>query len=211
MTIEQTISRLRQLVQLEVQHNWHDITFLGIVNGHRDSASQCCVNFVNLDSNLANVRLQECPVATANEQGYIVFPKGKQIRWLAQQIVILPTLQGYPLTGLSLRLVLTWWAEDAQIFVNGKLVQQGDLFDSSARVLITKDAQPGQEYLITIRLVSPHHDIGALMRSHLIYEKSDSSQLDPGLVADEVTVLQKYLAQFQPEHLVDIGSRIRKV
>ena len=186
-TIEQFIAKLRQLVQLEVQDNWRDITLLSIVN---------------IGNNLAKVDLQKCQPAAVNEQNYIVFAKGKQIKWLAQQIIIPPTLQGYPISGLSLRLVLTWWAEDAQIFINGKLVQQGDLFDSSARVLITNHAQPGQEYLVTIRLVSPNHDIGALMRSHLLYEKLDTPEnIDPGLIANEVTVLSKYLTQFQPEHL----------
>ena len=195
-TIEQFIVQLRQLIQLEVQHNWRDITLLSIVN---------------IGNNLAKVNLQECKTAAVNEQGYIVFAKGKQIKWLAQQIIIPPRLQGYPIPGLSLRLVLTWWAEDAQIFINGKLVQQGDLFDSSARVLITNYAQPGQEYLVTIRLISPNHDIGALMRSHLLYEKLDTPEnIDPGLIADEVTVLYKYLAQFEPEHLDVLATALDK-
>ncbi len=195
-TIEQFIAKLRQLVQLEVQDNWRDITLL---------------NIVNIGNNLAKVDLQECQTAAVNEQGYIVFAKGKQIKWLAQQIIIAPTLQGYPISGLSLRLVLTWWAEDAQIFINGKLVQQGDLFDSSARVLVTDHAQPGQEYLVTIRLVSPNHDIGALMRSHLLYEKLDTPEnIDPGLIADEVTVLYKYLTQFEPEHLDVLATALDK-
>ena len=78
-----------------------------------------------------------------------------------------------------------------KIFVNGVLLQQGDLFDSSARVLITENASPGREYLVAIRLITPHHDIGALMRSHLVYE-SNLAEIDPGLVADELTVLYKY-------------------
>ncbi len=196
LTIEQFIAKLRQLVQLDVQHNWRDITLLSIVN---------------IGNNLVKVDLQECQTAAVNEQGYIVFAKGKQIKWLAQQIIIAPTLQGYPISGLSLRLVLTWWAEDAQIFINGELVQQGDLFDSSARVLITDHAQPGQKYLVTIRLVSPNHDIGALMRSHLLYEKLDTPEnIDPGLIADEVTVLYKYLTQFEPEHMDLLATALDK-
>ncbi len=195
-TIEQFIAKLRQLVQLEVQHDWRDITLLSIVN---------------IGNNLAKVDLQECQTAAVNKQDYIVFAKGKQIKWLAQQIIIAPTLQGYPISGSSLRLVLTWWAEDAQIFINGKLVQQGDLFDSSARVLITDHAQPGQKYLVTIRLVSPNHDIGALMRSHLLYERLDTPEnIDPGLIADEVTVLYKYLTQFEPEHLGVLTTTLNK-
>ena len=183
--IERTIDKLRQLVRLEVQQSWRDLTLLSIVN---------------LSHNLAQIDLQQCQTATVNERGYIVFPQGKQIKWLAQKITIPQTLRGYPLSGLSLRLVLTWWAEDAQIFINGESIQQGDLFDSSARVLVTDNALPGSEYLISIKLVSPYHDIGALMRSHLLYE-SNTSQIDPGWVADEITVLCKYLSQFEPERL----------
>jgi len=180
--IENAIANLRQLVKLETQSGWLDL-------GDSQSSGD----------------LGQYAAATLNDKGYIVFPPGKQLKYLAQQITISPTLQGYPLQGLSLRLVLTWWADDAQIFINGELVQQGDLFDSLARVLITNDAQPGSTYLITIRLVSPGHDIGALMRSHLLYEHEDS-QIDPGMVADELTVLYKYLSQFNPAGLDTLAT-----
>ncbi len=193
-SIEQFITQLRQQIQLEIQNNWRDVTLLDIEH-----------------NNLTKIDLNKCPTAVVNEQGYLVFPQGRQIKWLAQNITIPDTLRGYPLSGLSLRLVLTWWAEDAQIFINGKLVQQGDLFDSSARVLITEDAQPGQEYLVTIRLVSPNHDIGALMRSHLRYEKlSVPHNIDPGLIADELTVLLKYISQFESEHLEVLATELAK-
>ena len=175
--IESAIAFLRQLVELEVQHNWRD-----------------------LDRNRT---------APLNDKSYIVFPQGKEVKWLGQQITIPKSLHGYSLEGLSLRLVLTWWADDARIFINDELVQQGDLFDSSARVLITDNVQPGTEYLIKIRLVSPNHDIGALMRSHLIYEKSDP-QIDPSFIADELTVLYKYLAQFQPQQLDKLAAALQQ-
>ena len=192
-TIDRAIAKLRQLVQLEVQHNWRDITLL---------------NIVNLSSNLAKVNLDSCQTAPVNEKGYIVFAKGKKTIWLAQKITIPQTLNGYPLAGLSLRLILTWWADSARVFINGKLVQEGDLFDSSARVLITENAVPGREYLITICLVSPNHDIGALMRSHLLYESD--CQLDPGWVAEEVSVLSKYVSQFAPENLKLLAGELHK-
>ena len=194
--IEQFINKLRQQVQLELQHHWRDITLL---------------NIVNLSQNLARINLDECPVADVNEKGYFVFPQGRQVKWLAQKIVIPDALQQYPVSGLTLRLVLTWWAQEAQVFINGKLVQEGDLFDSSARVVITNDARPGEEYLVAIRLTSPNHDIGALMRSHLLYEKSYSPEnIDPGMVADELTVLSKYLGQFQSESLEILAEELDK-
>ena len=194
-TIDRAIAKLRQLVQLEVQSSWRDITLL---------------NIVNLSSNLARVNLNQCPTVSVNEKGYIVFAKGRQTIWLAQKITVPQTLQGYPVSGSSLRLVLTWWAQSARIFIDGKLVQEGDLFDSSARVLITENAVPGREYLVVIHLVSPSHDIGALMRSHLLYE-SDLPKIDPGLVADELSVLNRYLAQFQPERLKLLAAELDKL
>jgi len=58
------------------------------------------------------------------------------VLWLAQRLIIPHDLQGYPL-GVILRLALTWWAEAAQIFVNGVAVQEGDL-----RLLNQGAAQP---------------------------------------------------------------------
>ena len=191
--IDRFIAKLSQLVRLEVQQGWHDVTLL---------------NVVNLGGNLARVNLDECSIVEANEKGYLIFPQGK-VRWLAQQIVVPHSLKDYPVTGMSLRLVLTWWAEDAQIFINGELVQQGDLFDSSARVLITDNAQAGDEFLVTMCLASPQHDIGALMRSHLIYEL-EPPQIDPGFVADEIKVLCKYIAQFEPERLEILTAELKR-
>ncbi|MEL6494156.1 MAG: alpha-mannosidase [Cyanobacteria bacterium J06623_7] len=185
--IEDTIANLRQLVKFATQASWHDLGDSSPVQG---------------------VLWGTATLVSLNEQDYIVFPSGKQVKWLAQRLVIPQTLGEYPLTGLSLRLVLTWWADDAQIFIDGELVQQGDLFDSTARVLITDCAIPGREYFVTIRLVSPGHDIGALMRSHLIYESATA--IDPGMVADELTVLAKYLSQFQPADLPALAATLNE-
>ena len=190
-TIENAIAKLRDLVQVDVQQDWYNLAE------------------AEIKDNLNAVDFKGCQPVAVNDQGYLTFAKGKQVRWLVQKIAIPQALQGYSLAGLSLRLVLTWWAEDAKIFINGELVQQGDLFDSSARVLITDDAQPGTEYTIAIRLVSPNHDIGALMRSHLIYEKID--HIDPGLVADELTVLLKYISQFEPGNLDVLTREVDKL
>lgn len=125
-----------------------------------------------------------------NEKGHLAWPGDRQVLWLSQQLVVPPHLFNYPLEGLCLRLALTWWAEDAQIFVNGELVQQGDLFDCTARVLLSSAVKVGEEFLVVLRLVSPGHDRGALMRSRCIYEGVNSPDQDPGLIADELEVLQ---------------------
>ncbi|WP_081942751.1 alpha-mannosidase [Myxosarcina sp. GI1] len=189
--IEKVITSLRQLVQLDIQHHWYFLAETGIQN------------------NFDTVNLENARSVLPNEKGYLIFSQGKQTVWLQQKITIPQTIAGYPLAGLSLRLVLTWWAEDAQIFVNGELKQQGDLFDSSARILLTDNAIVNNEYKIAIRLLTPQHDIGALMRSHLIYERVNN--LDPGLVADELAVLLKYTLEFEPDNLEILATEINKL
>jgi alpha-mannosidase len=144
-----------------------------------------------------------------NAKGYITWQAGQQVMWLGQRLVIPQDLQGYPLAGLALRVVLTWWAESAQIFVNGRLVQEGDLFDSSARVLLSSAVVPGEEITVVLRLVSPGHDIGALMHSRCVYESTNS--IDPGFVADELAVLQKYVEAFEPEKLDTLAAAIAEI
>ncbi|BAU66298.1 glycosyl hydrolase 38 domain protein [Stanieria sp. NIES-3757] len=191
--IAKVLERLSALTQIDVQNNWRYTT----------------VDFSFKPGYLTTLNLNQWQDAVINERRYIVWGKGRNIYWLAQNIIVPYHLQGYPLPGLSLRLVLTWWAEDAQIFVNGNLVQQGDLFDSSSRILLTNYAQPGEEFVIAIRLVSPGHDLGALMRSHLVYESNN--QIDPGFVATELSILSKYLNQFEPEKLIVLASEIEKI
>jgi alpha-mannosidase len=193
--IQETITRLEKLTQIDIQDSWYYYTEAN--------------NNVKPEAYLKNIELDSCEKVSLNEKGYIIFPQGRQVRWLLQKIVIPPHLQQYPLSGFTLRLVLTWWAEDAQIFINGKLVQQGDLFDSSARILITNNTIPQQEVLIAIRLVTPNHDIGALMRSHLLFERQNvPQQIDPGWLSKEIVILSKYLEQFEPNKLEILATEL---
>jgi len=183
------IQKLRQLTQLDIQSQWHG-TSENILNSDF---------FVDTSEN-----------ATLNENNYIVWPKGRQVQWLTQKITIPQDLAGYPLESFTLRLALSWWADDAQIYVNQKLVQAGDLFDSSARVLLTNFAKPGEEIIITLRLISPAHDIGGLMRSRLIYER-DYPDLDPGFIADELDVLAQYLEAFEPDKMPFLEESLQAI
>ncbi|MBE9125465.1 MULTISPECIES: alpha-mannosidase [unclassified Coleofasciculus] len=181
LSLSESIKKLYGLTQIDVQANWR--YHLGDLSLDAAIASDF--------SNWSNVEL--------NTNSYITWSAGRQVLWLGQRFVVPHNLQGYPLAGLALRLILTWWAEDTKIFVNGQLVQEGDLFDSSARVLLSSAVTPGEGIKVVLRLVSPGHDIGGLMRSHCLYESTDS--IDPGFIADELTVLQKYLAAFEPKKL----------
>ncbi|MEG3986218.1 alpha-mannosidase [Microcoleus sp. S28C3] len=172
--ISATVEKLRRLSQVEVQSGWR---------------------YCDSDSVVSSVNICNSPVAELNGKGHIAWPSGKQVLYLGQQFVIPDSLHGYPVVGLRLLLGLTWWAEDAQIFVNGELVGQGDLFDFADRVLLSSSANPGDEFLVILRLVSPGHDSGALVRSICLYEAADSSCFDPGFVAAELEILQNSLSR----------------
>lgn len=177
--IESLINRLRKLTEVDIQNDWF---------------------FCDVDFHYTPTEIDErWQKAKVNDRGYIVWEKGKKIRWFAQKIIIPASLGGgYPLAGLDLRLALTWWAELAQVFVNGKLRREGDLFDSSCRFLIAENVQENQQFVVAIRLVSPSHDNGALMVSRCIYE-AKQDRIDPSFVANELEVVSKYLQNFYPE------------
>lgn len=190
-TIDRLIHTLSQMVQQEVQPSW-------VYYPEDLQRSQA------LDP--ANWATWE-PVSL-NEKSQISWEAGKQILWLGQKIVVPEQLTHYPLAGLSLRLALVWWAEAVEVYVNGVLVQEGDLFDASPRILLSEAVIPGDEFIVALRLVSPGHDRGALMRSQLIFSAAESEAIDPGRVADELAVVSSFLENFQPEQLEGLETRL---
>lgn len=194
------IEKLRALTQVDVQKNW-----------------RCYQQDIEIAIATESHQWQNWSTVQLNNKGYIVWSAGHQVIWLAQRFIIPQSLKGYPLEGLSLRLALKWWAEDAQIFVNGKLVHSGDLFDSSARVLLSSDVIPTEEIAVALRLLSPSHDVGGLMDSREIYEVNSelwhksSENVEPGFVADELAVLQKYLKTFEPHKLEQLTAAVAQI
>ncbi|WP_377477936.1 MAG: glycoside hydrolase family 38 C-terminal domain-containing protein [Microcoleus anatoxicus] len=172
--ISEVVERLRRLTLWDAQSGWRYYdSDLAVVKG---------VNICNW------------PVAELNHKGHIAWPSGKQVFYLGQKFVVPPNLSAYPVTGLRLLLSLTWWADHVQIFVNGELVGVGDLFDCAVRLLLSPSVLVGDEFLVILRLVSPGHDSGALVKSVCVYEAADSVCFDPGFVADELEILQNSLS-----------------
>ena len=188
-SISQAITDLRQLTQVSVQSSWQ---------------------FCDRDLTIQQLNQADWTIADLNAKQHIAWEKGQQVRWLRQVITVPATLEDYPLQGLSLRIALTWWAEAAQVFVNGKLVQEGDLFDCRMRLLLSEAVIPGQEIKIALRLVSPGHDDGALMQSVCLYE-SLTGFPEPSFVADELEVLQLFLQSFEPEKLDVLEAEIAQI
>jgi alpha-mannosidase len=188
-SIEISLERLRRLSQQDLLTDWR------IWRG---------ANAVDLEPSTGEQ-------ASLNEKGQIAWERGRQEIWLAQQVIVPIDLDGFPVTSLSCRLAFTWWAEIAQVFVNGVLVQEGDLFDHSPRVLLMSAAVPGTAVDVRLRLVSPGHDIGALMRSRLIFESADPTYPEPGWLADELAVMVKQVASFQPAKLGKLAGIIDRI
>ncbi len=189
--ISQAIQRLSHMSRLNVQTSWRYCE-----SDAPDASISLTTNFLSW------------PTPEVNAKGHIVIPAGGQFLWFAQRFVIPQDLHGYPLTDLALRLVLTWWAQDAQIFVNGSLLQQGDLFDASTRVLLSSSVKPGEEIFVALRLVSPINDPGALMRSLCMYESTSDERLEPSFIADELAILQRYVETEAPEKLDTMTAAI---
>ncbi|MDZ8136858.1 MAG: alpha-mannosidase [Nostoc sp. DedQUE04] len=191
--ISQTIEQLRSFCQVNIQSTWlyqeSDLVITDVVAAD----------------------LSDWQPVQLNAKEHIAWTGGKKVLWLVQRLVVPQDLQGYPLAGLSLRLALVWWADSAEIYVNGELVLEGDLFDCSPRVLLCQGVTPGEEFTVALRLVSPGHCDGALVRSLLVYESYVDNNPDPGFVADELAVVQLYLEKFAPEKLDVLAAMVGEV
>ncbi|MEM1425591.1 MAG: alpha-mannosidase, partial [Cyanobacteria bacterium P01_H01_bin.130] len=186
-SIAQVLRRLRSLTQWDVRDRWR-------------------VHVGDLPVAMATDPLawEDWEIPTQDDRGYLMGDRGRQVRWLGQVISVPEALtaDGWPLAGLRLRFALGWWSEEAQVYVNGQLVQAGDLFDCFCRVVLSEAVTVGESWTVAIRLVSPGHDDGALVRSRLIYEPTDfdpellnpDASLDPGFVADELETVQRFLS-----------------
>ncbi|MEO0869883.1 MAG: alpha-mannosidase, partial [Cyanobacteria bacterium J06642_11] len=149
--LDNLIQELRAYSQCKVQNQWQGL-------------------FEDLGANLSGAHYP-ClwDVQTLNDREHIAWQSGR-VLWLYQRFVIPETLNSYPLKELTVRLSVAWWAEDARIYVNGDWIQSGDLFDFFTRVCLSESVVPGEVFDVALRLESPKHDAGALVRSHLIYE-----------------------------------------
>ncbi len=185
--ISLTLERLRQLTRVDVQPCWNNFLSEGIVS---------------------RVEL--------NARRHVAWPRQQNVE-LIQNIIVPTTLNNFPLTDLSLRLVLRWWAEDVQIYVNDQFRQAGDLFDCSTRVLLSESVQPGDQFTVRLRLVSPKHDDGGLVQSICVYETLAADRVDPGFIADELEVFLIAITQTpsyrnqRQEHLNFLTTLLNKI
>ncbi|MBW4614076.1 MAG: alpha-mannosidase [Desmonostoc vinosum HA7617-LM4] len=191
--ILEAIEQLRSYCQANIQSNWL----------YQESD--------RVITDIAAFDLSDWQPVQLNAKEHVAWTGGKKVLWLAQRLVVPEDMQGYALAGLSLRLALVWWADAASVYVNGELVQAGDLFDCSPRVLLSRGVTPGEEFVVALRLVSPGHCDGALVRSLLVYESNNDHSPDPGFVADELAVMQLFLERFAPQKLAVLAEVVEEV
>jgi alpha-mannosidase len=179
-TIEQCCDRLRQL-------------------SHHDLIDRWSIRFDATTTPPPASPIDTAPLVELDDRRYALWPRGRVAAWFTTRIIIPDALQGYAIAGKTLRLALRWWAEDAQIFVNGERVLTGDLYDCFGRVVLMPIATPGTAIDLAMRLVSPGHDAGALVTSVLQYESEYTPGcFDPAFVADELAVVVARLCPALP-------------
>lgn len=197
-SISKTVENLRSLCQINILSSW-------VYQQGNLEVNELEVNEV------VNSDLSDWQSVKINQRNQVVWDGGKQVLWLAQRFTVPESLQGYPLSGLSLRLSLLWWADAVEVYVNGNLVLIGDLFDCSPRVLLSQGVKPGDAFFVCLRLVSPGHCDGALVRSLLIFEGLGYNDVDPGIVADELAITHVLLERFSPQGLAGLVADIEEV
>ncbi|NJL47192.1 MAG: hypothetical protein HC929_06420 [Leptolyngbyaceae cyanobacterium SM2_5_2] len=177
--IYSTLTKLRSLSQTDIQAAWHGSPASSI--NHQPPWTQDWSTW---------------PLVALNDRHHIAWPRGKTPLWLHQRLTWPASLQGYPLQGMSARLALRWWADQAEVYINGQLAHSGDIFDCWTRVELTGAVVPGEAVEVSLKLLSPGHDEGALVKSQLEFEAANVNYPEPAFVADELTVLATYLTAF---------------
>lgn len=122
-------------------------------------------------------------------RGHIVWPRGGQWCLLRLSLACPEVWRQLGPQVVRARLALRWWAEAAEVWVQGVRVHQGDLFDSSCRWALPEAWWQEGAWTVELRLRSPRHDDGALVLSRLELEPIDPA--DPhGILTPTVAQLQ---------------------
>ena len=110
------------------------------------------------------------------KRGLLIWPRGGV--WLRiEQTIGWPEHWQHCQDSLE-RLVLSWWADQVRLWVDGVLVHEGDLFDTRCRWKLPDHWRHGAGLKVLLELRSPCHDDGALITSDLVREP-ELSDLDP--------------------------------
>ncbi|QNI60571.1 glycoside hydrolase family 38 C-terminal domain-containing protein [Synechococcus sp. TAK9802] len=136
------------------------------------------------------------------KRGLLIWPRGRQWLRLEQR---LSWPDGWSASdSCRARLVLSWWAEQMRLWVDGVLVHEGDLFDTACRWPLPQRCRQGAALDLVLELCSPLHDDGALISSHLDLEPQTAG-LDPeGTLLPAALELHLAMDRDLPPHWADL-------
>ena len=102
------------------------------------------------------------------KRGLMIWPRGGV--WLRIEQTITWPEHWQHCSDCQERLVLSWWADQVRLWVDGVLVHEGDLFDTRCRWMLPVHWRQREGLRLVLELRSPCHDDGALIRSELVRE-----------------------------------------
>ena len=123
-------------------------------------------------------------------------------RVLRMRIEIPAALNGYSLQGARVRLALTIDSNDfvtITVFSNGSMVSRTDS-DTLQPIVLTENAQPGDKFLVAIRIQAA--ETNTQLRSAELLITPPSSRPDPGIFREEILAAQPMVAAI-PEGQAD--------
>lgn len=151
------------------------------------------------------------PTISKNGKSQLVFPQASSQIYLTTNIEIPQAIEGICFKQGQIYLDVIWWAQDITIYADGEIIQQGDLLDQQANILLIDlskhHASFDQDYIkLEITLESPNHDIGALQRSIIRYRlpqeflalQSENIQITGDLYQfyQELMILGQFISKF---------------
>ncbi len=122
-------------------------------------------------------------------------------RVLRRWIEIPEKLNGYGVLGAHAKLDLSFdfmWNNKSpvmiSVFSNGSLVSRGD-DDMQQPILLTEDAQPGQKFLIAVRIDAP--EVETLFHHAQLRIEPAASRPDPAMVRTEILAARPMIAAYE--------------
>ena len=135
------------------------------------------------------------------KRGLLIWPRGGV--WLRiEQTIPWPKHWQHCEDSLE-RLVLSWWADQVRLWVDGVLVHEGDLFDTRCRWKLPVNWRQGAGLRLLLELRSPCHDDGALITSDLVREPAVPAVDPQGCLLPQALDLSGIKAESLPESWLD--------
>src|SRR5208283_5595516 len=135
-------------------------------------------------------------------------------RVLRRWIEIPQMINGYGVQGSRVILELSIESEESltiSVFSNGSLVERADE-DTEQPILLTESAQPGQKFLIAVRVDAANVE-SRIGRSQLHFE-APANRPDPALIREEILSVRPIVATFpegQGERQAQLDAAVRTI